>query len=163
MEMRCRVYLDCECVRFVIAGWSKVEITTQVGASTFCIQLSSILFFSNLFEQKLFKSSKDHYLWYLTKSQNNCLFTLKPHHALAAFFFSLSTLCNQLLLISQISQSDIAPSMSDPRLDIQTASQFWRFSLIDQPYAKGVYFCSFVTKSNQACTKYSPKCIQSFL
>ena len=26
-------------------------------------------------------------------------------------------------------------------------------------HAKEVYFCSFVTKSNQACMKYSPKCI----
>ena len=32
-------------------------------------------------------------------------------------------------------------------------------SLVDQLYAKEVYFCSFVTKSDQACIKYSPKCI----
>ena len=54
-------------------------------------------------------------------------------------------------------------SISDPQLDIQTASYFLRFSLVDELYAKGLYFCSFVTESNQACTKYSPKCIQQFL
>ena len=48
--------------------------------------------------------------------------------------------------------------MSDPRLYIQTASHFLRSSLADQLYEKKrVYFCSYVTKSNQACTKYSPK------
>ena len=31
----------------------------------FYLQLSSILFFSNLFEQKLFKSSEDYKIWYL--------------------------------------------------------------------------------------------------
>ena len=46
-------------------------------------------------------------------------------------------------------------SMSDPRLDIKTAPHFLRSPLVDQLYAKGVYFCSFVTKCNQACTKYS--------
>ena len=35
-------------------------------------------------------------------------------------------------------------------------------SLVDQMCAKGVYFCSFVAKSNPACTKYSSKCIQQF-
>ena len=53
--------------------------------------------------------------------------------------------------------------MSDPRLDIQTASHFLRSWLVNQLYAKGVYFYSFVTKSNEACTKYLPKYIQHFL
>ena len=35
-------------------------------------------------------------------------------------------------------------------------SHFLHSALVDQPYAKGVYFCSFVTKSNQACARYSP-------
>ena len=38
-------------------------------------------------------------------------------------------------------------SMSDPRLDTHTASHFLQSSLVDQMYAKGVYFCSYVTKS----------------
>ena len=46
-------------------------------------------------------------------------------------------------------------SMSDPRLDIKTAPHFLRFPLVEQLYVKGVHFCSFVTKCNQACTKYS--------
>ena len=32
------------------------------------------------------KSSHDHKVWYLTTSQNNCRFMLKPHLTLAAFF-----------------------------------------------------------------------------
>ena len=51
-------------------------------------------------------------------------------------------------------------SMFDPQLDIQKVSCFLRSTLVGQLYTKGVYFCSFVTKSNQAYTKYSPKCIQ---
>ena len=43
-----------------------------------------------------------------------------------------------------------------------TAPEFLYFSLVDQLYAKEVYFCSFVTKSNLACTKYLSKCIQQF-
>ena len=37
-------------------------------------------------------------------------------------------------------------------------------SSFDSPWGetKGVDFCSFVTKFNQACTKYSVKCIQQF-
>ena len=31
---------------------------------------------------------------------------------------------------------------------IQTASHFLRYTLVGQLYAKVVYFCSFVTKSN---------------
>ena len=41
-------------------------------------------------------------------------------------------------------------------------SHFLHSLLLDKLYAKGVYFCSFVTKSNQACTKYSARCIQPF-
>ena len=54
-------------------------------------------------------------------------------------------------------------SLSDPRLDIQTASHFLHSSLVGQLYAKGVYLYRFVTKSNQECTVYSLKCIQQFL
>ena len=49
--------------------------------------------------------------------------------------------------------------MPDPRLDAYTASHFLYSSLVDQLYAKGVYFYSFVTKSNQEYTKYSAKYI----
>ena len=51
-------------------------------------------------------------------------------------------------------------SMSDPQLDMQIASHFLRYTLVDQLYAIGVYFCSFVTKCNQACIKYSSKYIK---
>ena len=40
-----------------------------------------------------------------------------------------------------------------------TAPKFLQSSLVDQLYAEEVYFGSFVTKSNQVCIKYSPKCI----
>ena len=36
------------------------------------------------------------------------------------------------------------------------------YLLVDQLYAKKVYFCSFVTKSNQTSTKYSPDAFSSF-
>ena len=38
-----------------------------------------------------------------------------------------------------------------------------RSLLVDQLYTRGEYFCSFVTKSSQAYTKYPPKRIQQFL
>ena len=52
--------------------------------------------------------------------------------------------------------------MSDPQLDVQKASCFLRSTLVDQLYAKGVYFCSFLTKSNQACTKFHPNAFKNF-
>ena len=66
----------------------------------FCTQVSRILFFSNLFEQK----------FQCSESQNNCLFTLNPHHAVVASFFPSVRYANQLPLMSQLSQSDIASS-----------------------------------------------------
>ena len=98
-------------------------------------------------------------MWHRTKSQNNPLFTLKLHHAMLDSFCPLSTLCKP-------APTDVPAfticyhfirSTSDIQLDIQKASYFLRSTLVDQPYAKEVYFCSYVTKSNQACTKYSPK------
>ena len=44
----------------------------------------------------------------------------------------------------------------------KTTSHFLHSSQVNQLYAKGVYFCRFVTKFNQSCTKYSRKCIQQF-
>ena len=41
-------------------------------------------------------------------------------------------------------------------------SHFLHYSVIDQLYAKEVYFCSFVTKSNQTSTKDSPDVFNSF-
>ena len=46
---------------------------------------------------------------------------------------------------------------------VQQRLMFLYSSLVDQMYVKEVYFCSFVTKSNQASIKYSPKCISQFL
>ena len=46
---------------------------------------------------------------------------------------------------------------------VQQRLMFLHSSLVDQLYVKEVYFCSFVTKSNQASIKYSPKCISEFL
>ena len=43
-----------------------------------------------------------------------------------------------------------------------TTSIFLHSSLVDQLYAKEVYFCSFVTKPNQVCIKYSPKICKRF-
>ena len=54
-------------------------------------------------------------------------------------------------------------SMYDLQLDIQKVSCFLGSRLVHQMYSKRVYFCSFVTKSNQARTKYLPKLIQKFL
>ena len=42
---------------------------------------------------------------------------------------------------------------------LQQPLQYW---LVDQLYAKEVYFCSFVTKSNQTSTKYLPVVFNSF-
>ena len=39
---------------------------------------------------------------------------------------------------------------------------FLHYMLVDQLYAKEVYFCSFVTKSNQTSTKYSPDVLNRF-
>ena len=47
--------------------------------------------------------------------------------------------------------------MSDLQLDMQKNPYFLCSTLVDQLYAKGVYLCSFVTKSNQAWTKYAFK------
>ena len=38
-----------------------------------------------------------------------------------------------------------------------TAYKLLHASLVEQPYQKKFYFCSLVTKSNQACMEYSPK------
>ena len=103
-------------------------------------------------------------MWYRTKSQNNFLFMLNPRHVLVAYFFPLEHYANQLPLISQLSHSDIAPFrlICDPWLDIQKASYFLRSSLVDQLYKKGVYFYSFVTKSNQASINIHPNVFNSF-
>ena len=42
------------------------------------------------------------------------------------------------------------------------ASYFLHYLLIDQLYAKELYFCIFVTKSSQASTKYSADVFNSF-
>ena len=98
------------------------------------------------------------------KSQDNCLFTLNPHHAMIGSFFSLSTLCKPAL--TDVPAFTIwyccIRSVSDPQLDVQKASYFLRSTLVDQLYAKGVYFSSFLTKSNQACTKFHPNAFKNF-
>ena len=43
-----------------------------------------------------------------------------------------------------------------------TAYYVFALLVVQLLHAKEVHFCSFVTKSNQACIKYSPKCIYSF-
>ena len=43
-----------------------------------------------------------------------------------------------------------------------TASHFLHYLLFDQLYAREVYFCSFVTKSNQASTRYWPDVFSNF-
>ena len=48
-------------------------------------------------------------------------------------------------------------------LPATTASHFLHYLLIDQLYAKEVYFCSFVTKFNQASTNIHLRCFQQFL
>ena len=99
-----------------------------------------------------------------TKSQNNCHFTLKPHHAMVAPFFPQYIMQPVLIDIPALTiWYRSIRSMSDSQLDIQTASHFLRFSLVDQLHSKGEYFCSFFNKFNQACTKYSLKCIQQCL
>ena len=106
-----------------------------------------------------------HLMWNCTKSQNNSLFTLNLHRAMAVPFFSLSTLCKP-------AHTDIPAfpiwyhsiqSISDPWLDIHTVSYFFCSSLVDQLYAKGVYLCNFVTKSYKACTKHAQTCTHEFL
>ena len=42
------------------------------------------------------------------------------------------------------------------------AYHFLHYLLVDQLYAKEVYFCSFVTKFNKAFTRYSPNVFNSF-
>ena len=124
----------------------------------FCIQVSRILFFSNLFEQKLFKCSEDPTRCGIVRN-HNWLFTLNPHHAMIASLYSLSTLCKPAP--TNVSAFTIwyrsIQSMSDLQLDMQKAPYFLCSILVDQLYAKGVYPCSFVTKSNQAWTKYAFK------
>ena len=44
----------------------------------------------------------------------------------------------------------------------QQQAHFFHYSLIDQLYAKNVYFCSFATKFNQASNKYSRYVFNSF-
>ena len=69
----------------------------------------------------------------------------------------LTTLCSQILnLCNRFKFSHIS---SPPAT---TASHFLHYLLVDQLYAKEVYFCSFVTKCNQASTKYSPDVFKSF-
>ena len=52
------------------------------------------------------------------------------------------------------------------RFILASHNSVWFFALltalVDQLYAKEVYFCSYVTKSNLACTLYSLKSIQQF-
>ena len=47
-------------------------------------------------------------------------------------------------------------------LPATAASHFLHYLLVDQLYAKEVYFCSFVTKCNQASTRYSLDVFKSF-
>ena len=47
-------------------------------------------------------------------------------------------------------------------LPATTVSNFCHYLLDDQLYAKEVYFCGFVTKCNQATSKYSPDVFKSF-
>ena len=42
-------------------------------------------------------------------------------------------------------------------------SHFLHSLLLDKLYAKGVYFCNFVTKSNQACTNIQPDVFNRFI
>ena len=44
----------------------------------------------------------------------------------------------------------------------KTTSQFFHSSPVDQMRSQEVYFWSFVTKPNEACTKHAPKYIQQF-
>ena len=59
------------------------------------------------------------------------------------------------------------PGLEFPHFGIMAShNSVWFFALltalVDQLYAKEVCFCSFMTKSNLAFTKYSPKCIRQF-
>ena len=45
---------------------------------------------------------------------------------------------------------------------VTTASHSLHYLLFDQLYAREVYFCSFVTKSNQTSTRYWPDVFSSF-
>ena len=113
-------------------------------------------------------------IYYLLLNSRWCGFVLNhrttiPRYGSLFFFFSPQYIMQPVstdISLFTIWYCSILP-MSDPMLDIQsqgyTASHFLCSSLVDQLYAKGVYFCSFMTKSNQACTKYSPKNFQQFL
>ena len=131
----------------------------------FCIQVSRILFFSNLFEQKLFKCSEDPTRCGIERSHRSTAFACLTLPRYGSLAFPVSALCKPApanVPAFTIWYRSIR-STSDIQLDIQKVSYFLLSTLVDQLYAQGVYFCIFVTKSNQACTKYSPKCIQKFL
>ena len=68
-----------------------------------------------------------------------------------------TTLCSQMLSLAIGSNFQVF----HPRQPQQPLI-FLYYLLIDQLHAKEVYFCSFVTKCNQASTKYSPDVFKSF-
>ena len=77
----------------------------------FCIQVSRILFFSNLFEQKLFKCSDDPTRCGIVRNHRTTAFSRLIRTTLwQPPFFPSVHYANQLPLMSQYSQSDIAPS-----------------------------------------------------
>ena len=84
---------------------------------------------------------------------------------MVASFFPSVHYANKLPLIFQLPQSDIAPSSLTFWSLVGYTKSVLSFALHTSSPAvcKKVYFCSFATKSNQVCTKYSPKCIQQFL
>ena len=78
----------------------------------FCIQVSRILFFSNLFEQKLFfKCSKGPTRCGIVRNHRTTFFSRLIYTTLwQPPFFPSVHYANQLPLMSQLSQSDIASS-----------------------------------------------------
>ena len=79
-------------------------------------------------------------------------------YSLASIHFEFLLLAHESLF-HYIVQSNVKPcnrfEISHISSPPTTVSHFLHYLVVDQLYTKKVYFCSFVTKSNQATTKYS--------
>ena len=143
-----------------------LPILTEVAfVLKFCIQISRTLFFSNLFEQKLFKWSEEPTRCDIVRNHRNNLFTLNPHNAMVASFFfpqyvmqTSSLWCPNFHSLISFHPVYVWSSVG------YTKSVLYFVLHTNWPtVCKRRVFLQFCHEINQACTRYSPKCIQKFL
>ena len=89
------------------------------------------------------------------------IYSLATIHFQLCFLWAHKSLFHHIVQLSVYPRSrfEFSHTLSLPAT---TASYFLYYLLVGQLSAKELYFCSFVTKANQASTKYSPYVFNSF-